>query len=161
MKSKEKSAATDFLFSPPSFKSSEYGVSQLPTPCWGHRVVSKLTSTGVPESPRYLIANDKLDEAMMMLAKYHANGNVEHPTVKFEYREITETIKMEQAGKEHSSYLDFFRTPGNRYQLMILVSLGIFSQWSGNAIISNYTNILYENAGISGSTERLGVSLDS
>ncbi|KAJ0354191.1 hypothetical protein COL154_011843 [Colletotrichum chrysophilum] len=113
---------------------------------------------GVPESPRYLIANDKLDDAMAILAKYHANGNVDHPTVKFEYREITETIKMEQAAKNHSSYLDFFRTPGNRYRFMILISLGIFSQWSGNAIISNYTNILYDNAGITGSTEKLGLS---
>ncbi|KAI8183404.1 Lactose permease [Colletotrichum sp. SAR 10_76] len=112
----------------------------------------------VPESPRYLIANDKLDDAMAILAKYHANGNVDHPTVKFEYREITETIKMEQAAKNHSSYLDFFRTPGNRYRFMILISLGIFSQWSGNAIISNYTNILYDNAGITGSTEKLGLS---
>ncbi|KAI8307589.1 hypothetical protein K4K61_003476 [Colletotrichum sp. SAR11_59] len=112
----------------------------------------------VPESPRYLIANDKLDDAMAILAKYHANGNVEHPTVKFEYREITETIKMEQAAKNHNSYLDFFRTPGNRYRFMILISLGIFSQWSGNAIISNYTNILYDNAGITGSTEKLGLA---
>ncbi|KAI8246947.1 Lactose permease [Colletotrichum sp. SAR 10_96] len=112
----------------------------------------------VPESPRYLIANDKLDDAMAILAKYHANGNVDHPTVKFEYREITETIKMEQAAKNHSSYLDFFRNPGNRYRFMILISLGIFSQWSGNAIISNYTNILYDNAGITGSTEKLGLS---
>ncbi|KAJ0335852.1 hypothetical protein COL922a_008682 [Colletotrichum nupharicola] len=112
----------------------------------------------VPESPRYLIANDKLDDAMAILAKYHANGNVDHPTVKFEYREITETIKMEQAAKNHSSYLDFFRTPGNRYRFMILISLGVFSQWSGNAIISNYTNILYDNAGITGSTEKLGLS---
>ncbi|KAJ0272258.1 hypothetical protein COL940_010540 [Colletotrichum noveboracense] len=110
------------------------------------------------ESPRYLIANDKLDDAMAILAKYHANGNVDHPTVKFEYREITETIKMEQAAKNHSSYLDFFRTPGNRYRFMILISLGVFSQWSGNAIISNYTNILYDNAGITGSTEKLGLS---
>ncbi|KAI8285881.1 Lactose permease [Colletotrichum sp. SAR 10_98] len=35
----------------------------------------------VPESPRYLIANDKLDDAMAILAKYHANGNVDHPTL--------------------------------------------------------------------------------
>ncbi|KAF6826680.1 hexose transporter protein [Colletotrichum plurivorum] len=115
----------------------------------------------VPESPRFLIATDKGDQAMRILAKYHANGNMDHPTVKFEYREITETIKMEQAANAHSSYLDFFRTPGNRYRFMILISLGIFSQWSGNAIISNYTNILYDNAGIPGSTEKLGLSAGS
>ncbi|WYZ46733.1 hypothetical protein EsH8_IX_000958 [Colletotrichum jinshuiense] len=116
---------------------------------------------GVPESPRYLIANDKLDQALHILAKYHANGDADHPTVKFEYREIRDTIRMEQAAKQHSSYLDFFRSPGNRYRFMILISLGIFSQWSGNAIISNYTNILYTNAGITNSTARLGLSAGS
>ncbi|KAK2016125.1 hexose transporter [Colletotrichum eremochloae] len=115
----------------------------------------------VPESPRYLIANDKLDEALAILAKYHANGNAEHPTVKFEYREIRDTIRLERLANEHSSYLDFFRSPGNRYRLMILISLGIFSQWSGNAIISNYTNILYDNAGITNSTAKLGLSAGS
>lgn len=118
-----------------------------------------MLSLGVPESPRYLIANDKLDQALHILAKYHANGDADHPTVKFEYREIRDTIRMEQAAKQHSSYLDFFRSPGNRYRFMILISLGIFSQWSGNAIISNYTNILYTNAGINNSTARLGVSV--
>ncbi|GKT67014.1 hexose transporter [Colletotrichum tofieldiae] len=116
---------------------------------------------GVPESPRYLIANDRLDEALAILAKYHANGDADHPTVKFEYREIRDTIRLERVANEHSSYLDFFRSPGNRYRLMILISLGIFSQWSGNAIISNYTNILYDNAGITNSTAKLGLSAGS
>ncbi|OLN96874.1 Lactose permease 7 [Colletotrichum chlorophyti] len=115
----------------------------------------------IPESPRYLIANDRLDEALLILAKYHANGDADHPTVKFEYREIRDTIKMEQAAKAHSTYLDFFRSSGNRYRFMVLISLGIFSQWSGNAIISNYTAILYENAGITSSIARLGMSAGS
>ncbi|KAI6383080.1 hypothetical protein MCOR25_000268 [Pyricularia grisea] len=112
----------------------------------------------VPESPRFLIANDRDDEALQILAKYHANGDTQNATVQFEFREIRETIKMEQAANKHSSYMDFFRTPGNRYRLMILISLGLFSQWSGNAIISNYSAILYENAGITDSTARLGLS---
>ncbi|TDZ35399.1 Lactose permease [Colletotrichum trifolii] len=115
----------------------------------------------VPESPRWLVAQDRLDQALSILAKYHASGNADHPTVKFEFCEIRDTIKMEQAAKQHSSYLDFFRTPGNRYRLIILISLGIFSQWSGNAIISNYTNILYDNAGVPGSTQKLGLSAGS
>lgn len=44
------------------------------------------------------------------------------------------------AAKESSSYLDFLRTAGNKYRLMVLISLGLFSQWSGNAIISNYVS---------------------
>lgn len=64
---------------------------------------------------------------------------------------------MELESKHSTNYLDFFRTPGNRYRLMILISLGFFSQWSGNAIISNYTNLLYDGVGITNSTTKLGV----
>ncbi|WQF77640.1 Putative major facilitator, sugar transporter, major facilitator superfamily [Colletotrichum destructivum] len=121
-------------------------------------VVQLLFIFWVPESPRFLIAKDRHDEALNILGKYHANGNNEHPTVQFEFREIRETIKREVAAKNSSSYLDFFRTPGNKYRFIVLISLGLFSQWSGNAIISNYTNILYTNAGIESSTARLGLS---
>jgi hypothetical protein len=112
----------------------------------------------VPESPRYLIAKDRQDQALAILAKYHANGNVHHPTVQFEYREIKETIRLEMENKKNSSYVDFFKTKGNRYRLAVLLSLGIFSQWSGNAIISNYASKLYDTAGVKDSTSKLGLS---
>lgn len=112
----------------------------------------------VPESPRYLIAKDRHDEALAMLATYHANGNENHPTVQFEFREIKETIRLEMESKVNSSYLDFFKTKGNRYRLAVLISLGVFSQWSGNAIISNYSSKLYDSAGVTESTPKLGLS---
>ncbi|KAK3394212.1 general substrate transporter [Podospora didyma] len=112
----------------------------------------------VPESPRYLMAKDKHDKALEILAKYHANGNANHPTVLFEYKEIRETIRLEMEAKGNTSFADFFRTKGNRYRFIVLLSLGIFSQWSGNAIISNYANLLYETAGVTDSTAKLGLS---
>ena len=112
----------------------------------------------VPESPRFLMAKDRHEEALAILAKYHANGNVNHPTVQFEYREIKETIRLEIESKANSSYSDFFRTKGNRYRFAVLLSLGIFSQWSGNAIISNYSSKLYDTAGVTNSTKKLGLS---
>lgn len=113
----------------------------------------------VPESPRYLMAKDKHEKALEILAKYHGNGDPNHPTVQFEYQEIKETIKLEMEANANTSYLDFFKTKGNRYRLIVLFSLGLFSQWSGNAIISNYSNKLYEQAGIRDSTQKFGVSL--
>lgn len=112
----------------------------------------------VPESPRFLIAKDRHEEALQILGKYHANGNINHPTVQFEFREIKDTLALELAAKKQSSYLDFVKTKGNRYRLITLISLGVFSQWSGNAIISNYSSILYETAGVTGSTQKLGLS---
>ncbi|KAI1108335.1 general substrate transporter [Nemania sp. NC0429] len=115
----------------------------------------------VPESPRYLMAKDKHEKALDILAKYHGNGDRNHPTVQFEYHEIKETIKLEMEADSNTSYLDFFRTKGNRYRLAVLFSLGLFSQWSGNAIISNYSNMLYTQAGIEGSTQKFGLQTGS
>jgi sugar porter (SP) family MFS transporter len=109
----------------------------------------------VPESPRWLISKDRNEEALAMLAKYHGEGDPNNKTVQFEWQEIKETIHLELAAKKSSSYFDFFKTKGNRYRLMLLIALGIISQYSGNAIISNYSNLIYENAGIKSQNQKI------
>jgi hypothetical protein len=104
-----------------------------------------------------LISKDRNGEALNMLAKYHADGNENDPTVQFEYAEIKETIRLEFLHQKNSSYLDFIRSKGNRYRLAIILSLGLFSQWSGNALISYYANLIYEGAGITGQSQKLGL----
>jgi hypothetical protein len=93
-----------------------------------------------------------------MLAFYHAEGNHNDPTVQFEYQEMKETIRMEIDAGNNSSYLDFLKTRGNRWRLAILISLGIISQYSGNALFSNYINLVYEGAGITSQSQKMGVS---
>ena len=109
----------------------------------------------MPESPRWLISKERYDEALDILAHYHANGDRENVTVQFEWQEIKETLKLEFTAKKSSSYLDFFRTKGNRYRLMLLVALGVISQYSGNAVISNYSNLLYEGMGITSQNQKI------
>lgn len=111
----------------------------------------------VPESPRFLVSKDKSDEALAVLVKHHGGGDANNATVLFEYREIKETIETERNLKKSTSYLDFFRTKGNRWRLAIVVSLGIISQYSGNALFSNYIDIIYEGAGITEQNKKLAV----
>lgn len=110
----------------------------------------------LPESPRWLVSKDRADEALAVLAKHHAGGDVDDLTVRFQYREITDTIQHRQ--KKNTSYLDFLKTKGNRWRLAIIVSLGVISQYSGNALFSNYINIVYEGAGITQQNKKLAVS---
>jgi MFS family permease len=102
----------------------------------------------IPESPRWLINNDRESEALAILAKYHANGDEMNPTVQFEFLEIRDTLRLETHAKRSSSYLDFFRTRGNRYRFMLLIALGLFSQWSGNGLTSYYFSIVMDGIGI-------------
>ncbi|KAB5527920.1 hypothetical protein GE09DRAFT_1149594 [Coniochaeta sp. 2T2.1] len=112
----------------------------------------------VPESPRWLISKDRNEEALQLLAKHHSNGDDQNPTVQFEYREIRETLELERTARDNSSYLDFMKTKGNRWRLAIIVSVGLISQYSGNAVISNYMNLIYNGAGITNQNQKLAIS---
>jgi len=112
----------------------------------------------IPESPRWLMSKDRTDEALATLGKYHANGNTEDPTVQFEYLEIKETLRLEFLYKKTSSYLDFLKTRGNRYRLLLIASLGLFSQWSGNGLVSYYATNVYDSIGITNSDSQLGIN---
>lgn len=108
--------------------------------------------------PRWLISKERYEEALDILAYYHAEGDRENATVNFEYTEMREAIRMEADANSNSSYIDFLRTKGNRWRLAILISLGIISQYSGNALFSNYINLVYEGAGIDSQNQKMGVS---
>lgn len=68
---------------------------------------------------------------------------------------------MEANADKSSSYIDFFRTKGNRWRLAIIISLGVISQYSGNALFSNYIDRVYDGAGIKEENKKLGVSFPS
>jgi hypothetical protein len=114
--------------------------------------------SGVPESPRWHVSKERYEEALATLAKYHANGDTQNATVQFEFREIKETLRLEFEYRKTSNYTDFLKTKGNRYRLMLLISLGIISQYSGNALFSNYMNIIYNSMGITKQSQKIPVS---
>ncbi|KAF1966350.1 general substrate transporter [Bimuria novae-zelandiae CBS 107.79] len=112
----------------------------------------------IPESPRWLIARGRNQEALNILGKYHANGNTMDPTVQYEFNEIRETLQIEFQYRTSSSYVDFFRTRGNRYRLLLLAALGLFSQWSGNGLVSYYATDVYNSIGIKDADTQLALN---
>jgi hypothetical protein len=97
-----------------------------------------------------LIANGREEEAVRILAKYHAvnRGDINDELVQFEREEIKEALRLEAEAAQSTSYLSLLRTPGNRRRLRIVVAIAFFSQWSGNGIASYYLNIVLEQIGI-------------
>ncbi|KAF2454942.1 hexose transporter protein [Lineolata rhizophorae] len=108
----------------------------------------------VPESPRWYMSKGKHERALSVLAKVHANGNAEDEVVQLEFQEIKDTLKIEQE-YEGSAWKELWSTKGNRHRLIILVSAGIFSQWSGNGLVSYYINIVLTQIGITDSDTQL------
>lgn len=67
--------------------------------------------------------------------------------------EITTTIRLESTLAD-ASYIELFKTPGNRRRLLISISLGIFSQWCGNGVVSYYLAIVLKTVGITSVTHQ-------
>jgi hypothetical protein len=111
----------------------------------------------VPESPRFLIAHGKVEQAHNVLAKVHANGDRESEIVMLELQEIKDTIKLEQEF-ESNGWMELIRTKGNRHRLIILLSLGLFSQWSGNGLVSYYLKEIFDSIGIKDSNTQLVIN---
>jgi sugar porter (SP) family MFS transporter len=111
----------------------------------------------VPESPRYLISRGKNEKALNILAHAHARGNVDDELVQVEYKEIRETIALEKEF-EGNGWTELFKTPGNRRRLIILISLGFFSQWSGNGLVSYYMTDVLTAAGVTDAKLQLEIN---
>ncbi|KAF8864363.1 MFS sugar transporter-like protein [Acephala macrosclerotiorum] len=91
----------------------------------------------LPESPRYLISKDKREEAFDILVKYHAEGDRDSIFVRAEMAQIETTIKLELEASK-LSWWDMVRTPGMRRRTFIAAAMGLYTQWSGNTLISFY-----------------------
>lgn len=111
-----------------------------------------------PQSPRWLVSAERVEEARAVLEKWHANGDKNSALVNYEALEITETLNMEKQAHDSASYAEMFKTPGNRHRLFISVSLGIFVQWCGNGVVSYYLALVLDTVGVRSVTDQTLIS---
>ncbi|KAF5370973.1 hypothetical protein D9757_009896 [Collybiopsis confluens] len=124
---------------------------------WGWRIPSLLQVTPsilqisfimlLPESPRWLISKGRGDEAFAILAKYHAEGDIESEFVKAEYVQIEKTLELERESSGQS-WKELLATSGMRKRLLVGSALGLFTQWSGNGLTSYFLARILDNVGI-------------
>jgi hypothetical protein len=90
------------------------------------------------------MSRGKAEKAHQIIAKYHANGDMEDPMVQFEMAEMRASIQLnEQKGR----WKDLIATKGNRYRVFICLACGVFSQFSGTSITAYYLHNVLEQIG--------------
>jgi len=113
----------------------------------------------VPESPRWLISKGSEKKAIQILARFHAIGFDEHdPFVQYEVAQIQNALITEAETSKNASVATLFSTPGNRKRMRIVLAIAIFSQWSGNGLLSHYINLVLESINITNTRNKATIN---
>lgn len=111
----------------------------------------------LPESPRWLWAAGKQEQARKMLVKYHGSGKEDSPLVNWECAQIEEDYRfeIETGGRRWWDFKALFSTKANLYRFWLIFLVAVFSQFIGGSVISYFMPVMLENAGITSSSQQL------
>lgn len=79
-----------------------------------------------PESPRWLIAQGRDDEARAILVKYHGNGNPANPLVELEWEEMKQDIAIDGSDSRWWDFSGLFKTRNARRRTSMMILMGVF-----------------------------------
>ena len=99
-----------------------------------------------PESPRWLVAQGKTEQAHKILVKYHGENDENSPVVAFEFAEIQEVISKE--AEQNITWKEFFSSVPNLKRIGLCFATALFSQSSGNLLVSNYLTQILKDTGV-------------
>ncbi|GKT46095.1 lactose permease [Colletotrichum spaethianum] len=134
-----------------------YGASFIPgdggwrVPVWCQLFTSGIVVIFVfflPESPRWLVANDRHEEAAKILTALHGETDPNHPIVQLQMKEMLAQISSEASDKTWWDYRELWNTHSARRRLICVLGMAIMGQASGNSLSSYYLVTMMNTAGI-------------
>ncbi|QKX60559.1 uncharacterized protein TRUGW13939_07704 [Talaromyces rugulosus] len=114
----------------------------------------------IPESPRWLASVNRHDECRKVLAQMYTDGAVEDVKVQMEYQTITDSLN--QAIENESPWKvmgDMAKKPTDRKRTLLMLSVAVFSMWSGNNIVSFYLGSMLDQANVTDKTTQLQINI--
>ncbi|KAL9067482.1 MAG: hypothetical protein Q9157_006794 [Trypethelium eluteriae] len=105
----------------------------------------------LPFSPRWLLQQDRPEEAYAVLRRLHVSK--EDPDGKEasrEFYQMRKQLELDRRIKEKTGAFDVFMTPANRKRALCAFMLMFGFEFTGILVITNYGVLLYEQLGLSG-----------
>ena len=100
---------------------------------WGIQIIPAVVLLAgmffFPKSPRWLARQDRWEDAIMVLAKLHGGGDMNHPKVLAEYQEIEEALTLEREAAK-SDWVAITE-PRMLKRVILGISIQMWSQLTG------------------------------
>lgn len=107
-----------------------------------------------PESPRWLAAKDRHEEAARVLARLNGTETSDEE-VQRQFEDIRTVVALERAGEE-TPFSELWKAPGrNLYRLVIACGAQYMGQIGGCNVFAYYVVIIFEQLGLGSTLARI------
>jgi hypothetical protein len=96
-------------------------------------LITLTTLVFLPESPRWLVYQDRYEEAFDVIALTHSDGDKSSGLAQAQFQEIVDTIKFEKESNQKLGFIQTMKTPSSRKRMELMFSVEIMTCFTGYA----------------------------
>lgn len=99
-------------------------------------VIALIILCFLPESPRWLVYQDRVDEGLQVITIMSGCSSIDHDIVQVQYREIVDTINFEKREGASLGFRETVKTRVNRRRVMLAASVAPIAMLTGSNLIT-------------------------